>query len=417
MTLSPFLATHDSETVRLRAGVFVAEMAYEFRTSQTAIIAALLPIITPSQPLQSSSHAPAADTSTMPPVDEATDGAATASLPSEPSVSPIWVRHWDVAASDLDPSRVHLANCIMNCGTRIYEGDDYRLAPNDEFYCAACWATVGIAAAPPPSPLPGDPAGEAGSPPNPAPTSSAAFSPAPNPSLNDRVLETYAEHPDWSNDRIASHVGCSRSTVSSWLSPLRRAAKASTTEALKAELEPQARPAPEAPPAATPEPATDVVEPPPAKPLSLGKRIAAFVADHPDATLKDVTDAMPGERMQSIGWAAQKAGIVLRKYTPEERSEVAIKAIAARDAKAVVTVANEPRRVLPTHAPRGAGLSTRFYVRDGNRYLHQSLEPSPTDDGPLMTVNRAYAWFDNAQRFEGARKLWPEIATMRKDAP
>lgn len=45
----------------------------------------------------------------------------------------------DHRTTDLDRSRALLANCIMNCGTRIYEGDDYVVVPpNDEFYCAEC---------------------------------------------------------------------------------------------------------------------------------------------------------------------------------------------------------------------------------------------------------------------------------------
>lgn len=62
--------------------------------------------------------------------------------------------------------------------------------------------------------------------------------------------------------------------------------------------------------------------------------------------------------------------------------------------------------------------SVRFYVVDDKgRFLHQSLQRSPTDDGPLMTASRQWAWHDNAQRFEGAAKVWPEIIALRKDYP
>lgn len=40
--------------------------------------------------------------------------------------------------ADLDRSRVLLANCIMNCGTRIYEGDEYHVSAACEFFCPAC---------------------------------------------------------------------------------------------------------------------------------------------------------------------------------------------------------------------------------------------------------------------------------------
>jgi hypothetical protein len=99
---------------------------------------------------------------------------------------------------------------------------------------------------------------------------------------------------------------------------------------------------------------------------------------------------------------------------PEPEQPPATKPVAPRP----VTAPNEPRRIVPTHAPVGAGPSTRFYVRDmKGRYLHQSLERSPTDNGPLMTSNRKWAWYDNAQRFAGACRKWPEIADMRKELP
>lgn len=99
---------------------------------------------------------------------------------------------------------------------------------------------------------------------------------------------------------------------------------------------------------------------------------------------------------------------------PHPEQPPATKSVTPRS----VTVPNEPRRIVPTHAPVGAGPSTRFYVRDAKgRYLHQSLERSPTDTGPLMTSNRKWAWYDNAQRFAGACRKWPEIADMRKELP
>lgn len=60
--ISPILPAHDADTITLDFGVFVAEHARTYRTSQSAIIAALRPCITPSQPERSSSHAPAAQT-------------------------------------------------------------------------------------------------------------------------------------------------------------------------------------------------------------------------------------------------------------------------------------------------------------------------------------------------------------------
>ena len=64
----------------------------------------------------------------------------------------------------------------------------------------------------------------------------------------------------------------------------------------------------------------------------------------------------------------------------------------------------------------------RFYLRERTditgtpRYVHQSLQPCPTGPGPLMTSDRKWAWFDTMERFKGAVKKWPELASMRKEA-
>lgn len=76
--ISLILPARDADTIALDFGVFVAEHARTFRTSHTAIIAALLPSIIPSQP---PTPAPAAPTSTNAPVDvqaESVDAALSA---------------------------------------------------------------------------------------------------------------------------------------------------------------------------------------------------------------------------------------------------------------------------------------------------------------------------------------------------
>lgn len=82
--ISPILPSHDADTAQLRFGVFIAELALEYRTSQAAIIAALMPLITPSQPGDTSrSHAPAADTPDLP------AGVKADGVPLAPSAEPI----------------------------------------------------------------------------------------------------------------------------------------------------------------------------------------------------------------------------------------------------------------------------------------------------------------------------------------
>ena len=380
MPLSDFLATFEADNVALDFGVFVAEQARSRRVSQPAIIAALRPHITPSQP--ASSHAPAVTAPAL--ADATTDGEKQpSSLPASPSVAPI-----------------------------------------------------------PPSPLPGDPAGEAGSLTH-APTSSAAFSPTRGrpDTTRAKIVAVHAEHPEWPSKLIAEHLGISedavRATASrkkiklvSWWDYQRAVAKetaAALRQAAQPIQAPEPAPAPETPPAITPEPATGPSKP---KRVTLADQIRAHVADHPNATLVEVADAI-GAKMQAVGWAAQKAGITLRKRTHEERSIASAKGaqkrgkplvpatIAPPDDSAIQpdeTVMPEPQ-ALRAFRP-AAPTTTRFYIRDHDgRYLHNSLTKCPTGPGPLMTTDRAWGWCDNAQRYRGALKLWPEIATMRKVAP
>jgi hypothetical protein len=74
-----------------------------------------------------------------------------------------------------------------------------------------------------------------------------------------------------------------------------------------------------------------------------------------------------------------------------------------------------PYRMAPKIAKRAP--QGRFYLRDQDgRYVHQSLQPSPTGPGPLMTSDRKWGWFDTMDRYRGAKKVWPQLSFMRKDA-
>src|SRR5690606_23095949 len=69
------------------------------------------------------------------------------------------------------------------------------------------------------------------------------------------------------------------------------------------------------------------------------------------------------------------------------------------------------------HRPRAAPQG-RFYLRDKTTllFVHQSLQPSPSGPGPMMTSDRKWAWYDTMERFRGAMKKWPELANLRKEA-
>lgn len=192
------------------------------------------------------------------------------------------------------------------------------------------------------------------------PSGSGDFLPKRVHGRQEEVRRIHFEHPDWHDDMIAQHLGVHSAYVRT------------TAKRLG---------------------------------LSLPSRRQAAKASKASTTEAIKAPAKPQEAERPSEAA---------KAQPQPKQPPATKSVTPRS----VTVPNEPRRIVPTHAPVGAGPSTRFYVRDAKgRYLHQSLERSPTDTGPLMTSNRKWAWYDNAQRFAGACRKWPEIADMRKELP
>ena len=247
----------------------------------------------------------------------------------------------------------------------------------------------------------------------------------------DIIRADLALHPNSTAAEIAARTGIKANSVSTTARvckiAIRRltaeeksAAHSAAANARWAGVERKPRPVKAAPAPKAPKPPMEVK---PAR-VTIADQIKAHLVDHPNATSRDIADAI-GKSITSVAWAALKAGITLRKLTPEEHAE---------SVRAAVRKAEPARSLLPKgdaiqpdetvmgstfksgHRVPNTSSPTRFYVRDkAGRYLHQSLERSPTDDGPLMTINRAYAWFDNAQRFAGAAKKWPEIEEMRKE--
>lgn len=280
----------------------------------------------------------------------------------------------------------------------------------------------------------------------PPPSTSPSVKPSKPTNKRAQVLAVHAEHPDWPSKLIAQHLGISedavRATASrkglklvSWWD-YERTLKAQTRQALAASVakppeaeappvEPQAAPEPETPPAHTPALA---------KRITMADKIAAYVADHPNATAREVADAI-GAKITIVNWAANSAGIELRKMTSAELSEATSKGINASRALAPakpelppLSKPSERLRPLPEddvsdvlHKPRRAP-SGRFYLREKGsigqpiRYVHQSLQPSPSGPGPMMTTDRKWAWFDTMDRYRGALARWPQITSMIKEA-
>lgn len=428
--ISPILPAHDADTVALDLGVFIAEHARTFRTSQTAIIAALRPVldrdaISPLEPSQSTTSK-----SSVSAADSALDGDLI-TTPSQPDSSKVMAAETPAAqeAGETDGE----AGLTSQVSPSVQPDPAASAAPDAQGDAAGTQSSE--PAAPKSESHQGEILGrEVSVPRDTAETgkSGEGHEPSPAPvrgrpeTVRAKVIECHQQHPTWPSKLVAEHLGISedqvRATASrkglklvSWWDYV-RSQKAKTTEALKHETVPSGadpvEPAPAAsaePPIATPKPERE----------TLASKIRAHLAEHPDATLKEVSDAL-GARMTSVSWAAQRAGIELRKRTPEEISEVSIKSAVGRSRPPTIIQPPPAERDASDvlHEVRRPAKQARFYVRDkAGRYLHQSLERSPTDTGPLMTVNRKWAWFDNAQRFAGACKKWPEIGAMRQEGP
>lgn len=228
------------------------------------------------------------------------------------------------------------------------------------------------------------------------------------PTRRDQVREAHAAHPDFAAKELASHLGIDELN-------LRAVASQIGIKLPKAkEITSPAR-------------------------VTLADKIRAHVAAHPDATARDVADAT-GDSLQAIGWAAQKAEITLRKYTAEERSEASRRAVITRsqpNAQEPVDRAGPPTPRSDAPPPPSASAAEafdddepaprirkvmkaptgRFYLRNAaGNFVHQSLQKAPNSTGPLMTSDRKWAWYDTMDRYRGAKKVWPELADMRKEA-
>ncbi|WEJ60208.1 hypothetical protein [Devosia sp. FJ2-5-3] len=346
--ISPILSAHAADTIILDFDIFLASQAKEHRVSQAAIISALRPRMTPSQP-EVSSHAPAADTPVTQAAGETTDGGSNPSslagdLPSvapspEPQPVPPPVQadaapHRDATSpaesdtaeisaplpksrtpggtasdrfralvADREPMTVKevaqalgykAVSAVRRIGEQI--GYEFRKVRRDEFSAAI----------------------KAGQ--------NTSF-----PTQTDLVRQCHAQNPTWPASKIAEATGVPKANIRG----LARWAKLSVPSE----------------------------------------------ADY----------------LRSTG------------ELPLQPEPTPVPITVSQLAPVIVDAPVEPQRLSP---------STRFYLRDSlGRYVHQSLECSPADNGPLMTSNRKWAWFDTEQRFKGAAKKWPEIEAFRKEVP
>lgn len=170
------------------------------------------------------------------------------------------------------------------------------------------------------------------------------------------VIKCHEEHPDWPAKVIAKHLGLSRGSVSAHAS-------------LYGVSLPSQRDYDEAQKAKT----TEALKAPPAKP-------------------QEAVETPPAPKAQP---------------EPEQRP-------------ASMPVDRALPLPPPAVKPMQKGPQGRFYLKEKteigmpSRWVHQSLQPCPTGPGPLMTLDRKWAWYDTMERFKGAVKKWPELKEMQK---
>ena len=336
--ISPFLPAHEVTTVALDFGVFIAEQARTHRVSQTAIIAALRPCITPSQPeAPSKPHAPAADTPATQAAGDTTDGEEeqASSLPPFLSVDPIP----EPAAPAINPVR-----------------------PTDP---QAKQAVEGA--------LSSEPGG--------VQDRSESTPPPPSKRMTKReqVRACHIEHPDWTSHQIAEHLGFGVQHIQVMASHL----------SLKL---------PRAPRAAA---------------ENMRDKVLAVIAAHPEWALRKVATEAGCSLGTAAKWAKEAAG------KPQEAEQKPDEP-QAETAPELPPVSLPSERLPPPPVVRRARAAPtgRFYLRDKTtgHFVHQSLQPNAAGDGPMMTFDRKWAWYDTMERYRGAKKRWPQIEAMRKEA-
>lgn len=255
MTLSPILPAHDADLVALAFGVFIAEQARTHRVSQTAIIAALRPCITPSQPEGSSSpHAPAAQTD-----GEASPQAAPSVAPNSPETAPSGEAATAAAAGE-SPAPQAGETPAQPMG-----GED--VAPPDDTQ-----RTQTLDAAAQGSTLAGETAGSAVG-------AGAHLSEAQRYAF-ERVRGEFERDPSRTNKEIARAAKCNLARANSWLRQLRHERVEATKSGLAAAAPKTAPLAPEKP----------VELGPDGKRVTIKSRVFATHYEHPDWNAQQVAD-------------------------------------------------------------------------------------------------------------------------------
>lgn len=373
------LSTHEASRVRNLALSALHHIAAETLCEVPDIIA----LITPSQPeAPSKPHAPAAQT----------DGEAVSPPAAPPSVAPTsslvrtadeQARHEPIDEVVTPPEHVDIvvANSL----------------PGAE--CAEDRASIPEA----PKPLPDDqemrrPAEAKTSEQEASADASGGVqdrsestppSPSKRQTKRQQVIDCHEAHPDWTSFQIAEHLGYGAAHV----------------QVIAGQC------------------GIKLPRAPRAAPENMRDRVLAVVAAHPELTLRQIA----AEAGCSLGTASKWAKEALGKAPqaeapssePQTQPEPELPPLSKPSERLRPLVENDVTDVL--HRPRKQPTG-RFYLREKAeigkpvRYVHQSLSACPTGPGPLMTLDRKWAWFDTIERYRGALVKWPQITSMIKEA-
>lgn len=166
-------------------------------------------------------------------------------------------------------------------------------------------------------------------------------------------------------------------------------------------------------------------------------KILATHAEHPDWPSKLIAEHL-GISEDAVRATASRKKIKLVSWWDYERTlkvktRQELAAAVEKPLEAVVPPAQTQSEAVPELPPVSlpserlpppvvrrarAAPTGRFYLRDKTtgHFVHQSLQPNAAGDGPMMTFDRKWAWYDTMERYRGAKKRWPQIEAMRKEA-
>lgn len=354
------LSNHAASRVRNRSMGVLHLIAASESCEVSDILALLIP---PSQPGQtSSSHAPAAQTD-----GEGSPQAAPSVAQSQAKASTDGGATEQAHEIPADSVTGDVSRASLGAGTE---------APNSPEMASEVVGGFPVAAAPHHAEQRGERKATRGANPGTSLASAdvTAGETAPlRQTKRQQVIDCHEANPDWNSFQIAEHLGFGAAHV----------------QVIAGQCGIKLPPAPR-----------------PEQP-NMRDKVIAVVEANPGLTTRQIAEAAGCSLGTAARWAkeARENAPAVPELPPLSKPSERLRPLVEND---VTDVLHRPRK-----APSG-----RFYLRDKvtGHFVHQSLQPASHGDGPMMTMDRKWAWYDTLDRYRGAKKRWPQIAEMRKEA-